>query len=110
MGDPSDGELDLLLSRGRVRGPAAERVRQGVLDAVAPRPRRSWRRPLALALPASVLVAAAALLLIRPHARDGERSKGTAAGQAVIVELACSGGRPDHCPPGARVTIALSGA
>jgi hypothetical protein len=107
MDEPSKAELDLLLSRGRLKGPAAERVRERVLDAAAPGRRPLWR-PLRVALPTAVTFAAVAVGLIVPRLEHGQRSKG-GPGSGVVAELACAGGRVDHCPPGARLTIALSG-
>jgi len=111
--DSEDSELDLLLSRGRLMGPAAERLRAQVLDAVAPAPRPLWRRPGVVA-PAllSVATAAAILVLVPRGITDpggGLRRKGTVE-SVVAVELTCAGGSPAGCPRGARLSAAFRGA
>ena len=111
MKAPSDEELDLLLSRGRLRGPVAEATRERVLEVGAASERPWWRRrrlPLVLPL---VLAAAAGILLVArigPLSTDARRDKGSAAtGGPRFLGLTCSNGTPAACRPGARVTFAF---
>src|SRR5436190_14482325 len=104
-----DAELDLILSRGRLTGPAADRLRERVLEQVVPRRPAWWRRWLVV-VPTLAAATAAVVLFVRPggDTADGVRAKGAAAG--ISVELACSGGSPAACPRGARLSVAVLGA
>lgn len=108
---PDDPELDLLLSRGRLVGPSAERMRQQVLDAAAPARVPWWRRPL-FVLPAVLAGAMTGAVLVgrlEAPAPPGVMSvKGTVE-SALVVALTCTGGTADACPRGARLSVALTG-
>jgi hypothetical protein len=111
MTPPSDQELDLLLSRGRVRGPAAERARQRLLDdATAPRPARGKR--LRVLGPLVALAAAAGIFLVARSALHpdgtGFRQKGGNSARPVLLGLTCSNGTPAACHRGARVSVAFA--
>ena len=108
---PTENELDLLLSRGVLRGSAAERVRESVLDQSAkasPQGRGRLRISATLALGA----ATALLLLLRPESESRIRPKGAPAAAVVplTAALTCAGARPSACPTGSRVSIAITGA
>jgi hypothetical protein len=101
-----DEDLQRLLSRGRLGGPARERVLERVLDQVAPprRRRRAWLIPLGLALGSGV---ALLVLVARPRPDEGGWGvKGGPAGNAVTLEARC----PDACRPGATLMFSAFGA
>jgi hypothetical protein len=106
----SDQELDLLLSRGKVRGPAADEARDKVLDAVAPRHRpRRW--PLRFGVPALSVAAVVAIVAMRLASWSGDsdfRSKGGSAGDTTLLGVTCSNGTPAACHRGARVSLAFA--
>jgi hypothetical protein len=115
MDQPTDDELDLLLSRGHLRGPVAERARERLLDSAAPAPPPWWRR-IRFVLPvlATAMAATAGLVLVArtpsdPNQPTGEfRNKG-GSGRSALLGLTCAGASADHCPRGARVSVAVSG-
>jgi hypothetical protein len=119
--EQNDDELDLLLAGGRLRGPAAERLRARVLDQSAAAPPR--RRGARLAISAVLVLGAAAVLPLmvaqrEPGPPSGTRAKGAgdsaATATPLIAEVACTGAasaaRLGTCPTGSRVSIAISGA
>jgi hypothetical protein len=84
--------LDELLSRGRLAGPAAERILDGALrEAGIARPPWYRRKPILWGSPVLVCAAAAAFLLIGRPSPDAMRSKGSAAGDRAVVSVECSG-------------------
>src|SRR5689334_9105223 len=104
---PDDGELDLLLSRGRLKGPVAESLRDRVLEASAPA-RLPWWRRLHVLLPAVALAGLVLVAGLRAWRSEEWRSKG--GGGGIGVELTCSGGTSAACPQGARLGVAFLGA
>jgi hypothetical protein len=109
MEPPSDQQLDLLLGRGKLRGPVAEQMREQVLDAVAP---KHTLRPRLFRVVGPVIAMAAAasfgIVWIGSRSPDaGFRPKGAAAGQPVLLGLTCSNGTPAACHRGARVSLAF---
>src|SRR5262245_15427850 len=65
----SQAELDALLSRGRMVGPAAERVLENVLG-TGPRPTPWWRR-VRLILPLAAVAVSGLLLTVWPRTYEG---------------------------------------
>jgi hypothetical protein len=118
----SDEDLQRLLARGRLGGPARERVLDRVLDKTAPARtrRRAWLVPLVLALGSGV---ALLVLVIRPRPDDvvvvRPRSdedrwrnarwgiKGGATAAAVTLEARCAEGA---CRPGSTLLFSAFGA
>jgi hypothetical protein len=105
----SDEEVDALLARGKVAGPARDAIWGRVLAGM-PRQaasRRAWIGRAAVALGA--LAGAAALVtLVVPAGLDPFRAKG--GGPApVALDLACEGGTLAACPVGATLLFAVSG-
>jgi hypothetical protein len=90
--------LDQLLSRGRLRGPAAERILDGALREarIVPPP---WYRRKAMLFGSPVLAGAvaAAFVLIGKPSPDAMRSKGGTAGDSAVVSVECSGRPPGTC-------------
>jgi hypothetical protein len=80
-------ELDWLLARGRLSGPALERVLERAVSTQRPTQRLKWH----LFWFAPAVAAGLAIFLVRPWQLDGGfRSKGSAGtGAAVRVELVC---------------------
>jgi hypothetical protein len=110
MERPSDKELDLLLSQGRLRGPVAEQARERLLDAVAPagaaRPRRL--RFAAPAIGAAAAASIAVVLMVSRPEDTGFRPKGAIIGQSALLGATCSNGTPAACRRGARVSLAFA--
>ena len=103
-----DEDLQRLLSRGRLGGPARERVLDRVLDKVAParRKRRAWLVPLALALGSGV---ALLVLVVRPRPEEGSwGARGGAARSAVTLDARCADAA--GCRPGATLIFSAFGA
>ncbi len=98
-----DDELDRLLARGRLGGPARDRILAGALARAAPR--RRWPRRILWLAPA---LAAAAVLLLWLRPRDGGfRVRG---GGGPSLEVACSDGRAGACPRGGTLVFRVDGA
>jgi hypothetical protein len=90
--------LDDLLSRGRLAGPAAERILDGALrDAGIVGPPWYRRKPVLWGSPVLVCAAAAAFLLIGRPSPDAMRSKGAAAGDDAVVSVECAGRASGTC-------------
>jgi hypothetical protein len=102
-----DEELQKLLARGRLGGPARERVLERVLTEVAPprRKGRAWLVPLALALSSGVAVL---VVMARPRPDDGWGTKGGPGGSAVTLEGRC--GESGPCHPGATLMFSVFGS
>jgi hypothetical protein len=104
----SDEDLQRLLARGRLGGPARERVLDRVLDKTAPARthRRAWLVPLVLALGSGV---ALLVLVIRPRPEDaGWGTKGGATAAAVTLEARC--GEGGACQAGSTLLFSAFGA
>jgi hypothetical protein len=104
MTDPSEDELDRLLARGRMGGPARERVLGRVLETTAPRKARmaSWAGVLAFVSAGAV---AATVLLVRGHPDDSFTSKGGSAAVTPRVEVSCIDGDPSRCAMGSTLVF-----
>jgi hypothetical protein len=99
--DREPDDLDALLARGRLGGPARERIAQRVMNETAKR--RVWP---ALAFGTSALAAAAALLLLLRTGPDALRPKGgDAAGLAV--DVVCTTGELHRCPRGGTLAFSI---
>lgn len=96
-----DDGIDRLLARGRLSGGARERILARALAASAPR-RRSWRRWLTIAVPAT-----AALLLVVLWPRAAFTPKGAPAG--VFFDVTCADGSGHACARGATLLFHLGG-
>jgi hypothetical protein len=107
-----DPDLDALLARGALSGPARERVLGAVLDRVSPVKRRPWMQTAAVTvLPA---LAAAAILAIVAHrvswtgpgnaGVDDFQARGTASA-APRVDASCTGGPMGACPKGSHLVF-----
>ena len=113
MADPSDDELDRLLSRGRLGQARKRRMLRDVLASVqaseVPARRFRWRWPSLAVLSLSGGLAAAAFWA-RPFAEapSALREKGPPAG-APVIAMACLGGSLGACPPGSRIAFWLEG-
>jgi hypothetical protein len=108
MKSQRDEELQRLLARGRLGGPARERVLGRVLDRVAPPPpkRRPWLVPLILALGSATAIL---VLVARPRPDDGRwGDKGGRPGKPVALEARC--GAAPACEPGATLMFSVFGA
>jgi hypothetical protein len=112
MADPSNDEIDYLLSRGLLGTRRKESVLRRVLARVSPRPsafRGRWW--LWLGSGATAALAGAAVLLIALHGPGSGpaelRAKGT--GGAPVIDLACLGSSAGACPRGSRVAFSLDG-
>jgi hypothetical protein len=110
MTPPPSPELDRLLARGRLGGPARERILDAVLARTA-RPAPAWRRR---ALVVGLAAAAPALMLLlvraqRPGEGDALQPKGERA-PAVQLDLRCSEGTLGACPQGATLLFGAVGA
>ena len=114
MVDPSsDGDLDALLSGGRLSGPARDRIFDGVAAEVARETRsRVRRRVWATALAGAGAVAAMVVLAPRLTMIGSQpfRAKGGPVQGATQLDLVCSGGTLDACPQGATLMFGASGA
>jgi len=103
-------ELDWLLARGRLSGPALERVLEGAVSTARPSYRLKWHlfwfAPTAAA-------AALGLFLVRPWqlGNDGFRSKGAGTAGALRVELVCGdqAGTDVHCARSDSLYFSTSG-
>jgi hypothetical protein len=102
-----DDELQRLLARGKLSGPARERVLDRVLDQVAPPARkpRAWLVPLVLALGSGVAIL---VLVARPHPDDARWGAKGVLGRAVALEARC--GDTDVCRPGATLMFSVFGS
>jgi hypothetical protein len=116
MREPSDDDIDHLLSRGGLGRQQKERALAHVLATLPPRPAQAGRRRWwiwggtgTLSLAAGVAILA---LWLRGPGPDGDlRDKGAAAG-APVVDMTClggSGGSISACPRGSRVAFSLEG-
>ncbi len=100
-----DDELDRLLARGRLGGPARDRIlEQALARARASRPRRRAR----LLWLAPVLAAAAAIVLWVRVPKDGFRARG--GDGRPLVEATCKGGERARCPRGGTLVFRVDGA
>jgi hypothetical protein len=114
MPEPSDDDIDHLLSRGGLGRRQKERALEHVLATLPPRPAASRRRWSAwgwggwgaLSLAAGVTVLA---LWLRAPGGPGPdlREKGAAPGP--VVDMTCLGGSSGACPRGSRVAFSLDG-
>jgi hypothetical protein len=104
MTDPSDEELDRLLSRGRMGAPDRQRVLGRVLDATAPKKSRvaGWAGVFAFVSAGAV---AAAVLLVRGRPDDAFTSKGSAGAATPRVEASCIDGDPSRCAAGSTIVF-----
>ena len=110
----NDDELDLLLSGGALRGPAADALETRILKGLSPR--WSWRRNVGLKLAAMLVPSFAAFALAWSHfgsrpvagPKEGFRAKG-AADDGATIGLYCSGGPASACPMGSRVAFVTTG-
>jgi hypothetical protein len=98
----NDERLDALLARGRLGGPARDRILAGALAKTAA-PHR-WRRLLTWAVPMTAAAAAAVVLLsLRP---PEFRARG---GAGPVLEIACRDGSLSACPSGSTLLFRSSG-
>jgi hypothetical protein len=113
VSEPSDDEVDRLLSRGALGRADKQRLLRDVLASVqasAPRRRPSrWRWPAFAVLSLSGALAVAALWA-RPSAetRSALREKGSLSG-APIIAMSCLGGSLAACPVGSRIAFWVEG-
>jgi len=112
--EPSDDEIDRLLSRGELGQAHKQRLLRGVLASVqapaAPR-RPRWRWPAFAAVSlAGAGAVAVAVLWVGPSAGTGSsvREKGGPAADPIIA-ISCLGGSLAACPPGSRIAFWLEG-
>jgi hypothetical protein len=113
MPEPSDDEVDYLLSRGGLSGDKRDQILQNVLSSTAAQPvparRRWWAWGGGMGL---ALTAGAAAILLWPRAQQPSadfRAKG-APDPAVLLGMACLGATVKACPRGALVAFTLDGA
>jgi hypothetical protein len=114
MSEPSDDDLDHLLSRGGLGPEHKQRLLQGILaslPAAAPaRSPRRWRRQLIAALSL-----ASGLSVVGLWWRPSVRQKGSAfraKGAPTVtpfIGMTCLGGSASSCPRGARIAFWLEG-
>jgi hypothetical protein len=107
--EPSDEDIDYLLSSGRLSQPHKHELLRGVLASVQassqPRRRFRWRWPAFAALSVSGALAAVALYP-RPAAETGTalREKGVLP-RSPIIAMTCLGGSLAACPAGSRIAF-----
>jgi hypothetical protein len=109
--ETSDTEIDALLARGRLAGPARDEILGRVLEKVrAQEPRtESWPRRVVLGLVGLAAVATAAVVVpARLHAPETFRAKG-ASGDGIALDLGCEGGSLDACPVGSTLIFGVNG-
>jgi hypothetical protein len=109
MSDPSEENVDYLLSRGALSGSRREQILEEALRSARARPpqarRRWWAWGGGLTLAAG---AAAFLLWARAPSQGDFREKGNVGG-APAIELLCLGASVKACPLGSLVAFQVDG-
>ncbi len=100
-------DLDELLARGGLSGPARERTLEAVLEVARGERSRFWRRLFYFATPAVATVAVGVMLLVRPAA-PGFTPKGNPG--APLLEVACKQSAGPRCPRGGTLLFRVAGA
>lgn len=113
MPEPSEDEIDRLLSRGRLGQRHKQKLLLGVLASVqaSPHPRRRFRLrwPAFAALSVSGALAVVALWPRPPAETQTALQEKGAAERTPIIAMSCFGGSLGACPTGSRIAFWAEG-
>jgi len=104
----SDGEIDRLLARGGLGGAAREQILDDILGTARETDRRPRRR-LWVGGAVALSAAAALALVVWPRSDSQFRTKGPAAGRAVL-DVGCPPASLTACPVGSTLVFSVLGA